>query len=185
MYLCGYSTEQILEKQLPKKLLENGVDLTFHLAIYAMLEFKGNESAMLVHGHTVNDANPRAWVEYKDAKEKRMVRDYSSSWINMTETAFHNKLFPDTERLYLDYIFWEKYEEHLYDLIQKPETSYVLGGINLICPKIKNGRFYGFTNFNRHNIDIITGIDFNPLVIKNPDGTFSLLTRELIDSLMQ
>lgn len=185
MYLCGYSTEQILEKKLPQKLLANGINLTFHLAIYAMLEFKDNDSAMLVHGHTRTDSLPCAWVEYKNNAGKRMVRDYNSSWIDIPETAFHNRFFPDTDRLYLDYIFWERYEKHLYELIKKPETSYILGGLNLICPKIKNGKFYGFTNFNRHNVEHVTGTEFIPTVIKNPDDTFSLLTRELIDSLMQ
>ena len=192
MYFCGYSTEQILEKKLPQKLLEQGINLTFILSIYAMLERKGDTSAMLVYGRMQDDTSPRGWIEYKDADGARMVRDYCSDWVDMPYTKFHNKYFPDTERLYLDYIFWEPYEKHLYELIQKPETSFVLAGISLICPRVKGGKFYGITNFNRHGADKITGTnritgleaDFNHTVIRNPDDSFAVVSKDLIDHLM-
>ena len=185
MYLCGYSTEQILEKNLPKKLREHGINIAFILGLYAMLELKGNDTSMLVYGRKKGDDCPCAWVEYKKPSGERIVRDYCADWIEMPYNTFHNKFYPDTERLYLDYIFWTRYTKHLYDLATRPETSYIIGGLSLLCPKIKEGQFYGITEFMREHVDRITGTEFIPTIIRTPDETLVLLTSELFQEYME
>lgn len=186
MFLCGYSTEEMLEKKLPLRLMERGVNASFIFATYAMLEMKDNDSALLAYGYYKNENEPRAWTEYMIGRtEHRVVCDYCSDWVRMTYTKFHNELFPETSRVYLDYIFWTKYTSHLHSLIQKPETSYILDGLVALRPQFRNGSLRGFINFDLAHPDRITGRDFIPTVILNPDGSPTLLTRELFDSLMQ
>lgn len=185
MYFCGYSTEQILEKKLPKKLQERGINITFLLGLYAMLELKGNDTSMLVYGFKKGDNYPCAWVECKNTAGKRIVRDYCSEWIELPYNTFHNRFYPDTERLYLDYVFWTRYTDHLHDLIQRPETSFIIGGLSMISPKIKNGKFCNITDFTHEHVDRITGTEFVPTIVKNPDGALVLLTSELFRQCME
>ena len=185
MYFCGWTTEQILEKELPIKLIEQGINVSFIFAIYAMLELRNNDSAMLVYGYMKDNFGPCAWVEYNDANGKRMVRDYCAKWQEIPYLAFHNRYYPDTERIYLDYIFWTKFTKKLYELAQKPETSYILSGIGVLNPKFENGRVCGITEFNHYNPIVIDGSKFTPTVIINPDKSLALLTQEFLESLMQ
>ena len=185
MYLCGYSTEQILEKRLPQKLLERGINITFILGLYAMLERKGDDTSILVYGRRQGEEYPRAWIEYKKASGKRYVLDYGSDFIEMSYTAYHNKYFPDTERLYLDYIFWTRYTNHLHELIKQPETSYIIDALKPIYPKLTNGRLLGITEFRYDHIDAVTGTEFLPTEIKNPDDKLVLLTLDLFHELME
>ena len=166
--------------------MERGIDMNFLFATYAMLEMRNNNSAILVYGHYKDEQWPRAWVEYMvSGTDHRIVSDYCSDWLRMGYNEFHNSFFPETSRVYLDYIFWTKYTQHLYELIQKPETSYILDGLIAISPSFRNGRPYGFIDFDLACPDRIGGRVFIPTVMIKPDGNPALLTRELIDSLMQ
>ena len=185
MYLCGYSLEQMLEKELPKKLKWQGINLTFEFAILAMFELKDNESAMLINGEMIFSSGPCAWVEYVNDSGQRMVKNYCSDWVELPYIVFHNKFLPDTDRIYLHYIFWTRFTSRLYQLMQKPETSYVLGDLSVIRPKFKNGKIYDITDFGHRYSDKIEGTCFIPTVINNPNGTSSLLNQELFDSLMK
>lgn len=184
MYFCGWTLPQVIGRDVPRRLLAKGINMSFEFAAYAMMELKGDESAMMVHGNLKNDPEPRAWVEYVTKSGERRVRDYCSEFLEMSYLSFHNSYYPDTERIYLDYIFWTKYMENLYNLAQSPDTSYIVSGLSIVRPKFKDGKFCGVSDFGYKHVDVTDGTEFIPTVIKNPDGKTVLLTRELFDSLM-
>lgn len=184
MYFCGWTTEQILEKKLPLELMKRGVNVSFIFAMYAMLELKGNNSAMLVYG-CIKDSGPCAWVEYNNGNGKRMVRDYCTDWIELSYLNFHNTYHPDTERIYLDYIFWTKYTEKLYKLAQVAETSYILNDLVAMSPKFENGKVYGITDFSCFDSLVTNGKNTNPTMIVNPDNSLIYLKQEFLKFLMQ
>jgi len=187
MYLCGYTMSQLLGREVPKRLMEKGINLSFEFAMCGMMELKDASSAMLVYGTSKANPEPHAWVEYNTDPKKsgtRMVRDYCSDFMEIPFLKHQNTFFPDTERVYLDYFFWTKFMNHLYELVQSPDTSFVLGALCIMHPKFKNGKIYGITDFGFKHSVMVTGEEFIPTVIKNPDGSYALLTRETIDSLM-
>lgn len=185
MYLCGYPIETILERKLPQRAKEHGLDLSFELSIVVMLELKSNTSTALVHGSLNHGAEmSHAWVEYRDACEKRWVIDYCADWKKMSFTAYSNKLFPDTERLYLHYIFWTDYTERLYYMMQKPETSYILEELVKLRPKFRNGKVFGILDFYGHTINENAGTTFDPVWIEGPDGNRVVVSQEFFEYLL-
>lgn len=185
MYFCGWTMEEILEKKLPQKLLEQGINISFELAICNMFELRKNDSAMLVHGYMNSDSSPCAWVEYNNGKGGRIVRNYCSAWREMPYLSFHNKYYPDTERIYLGYIFWTAYTKQLCELTKSPETSYIFNEIAVLRPKFRDGKICNITDFHHHSTSIIDGSKFIPTVIINPDKSVALITQEFLESLMK
>ena len=185
MYFCGYTIENILEQNLPQKAANCGIDLSFELAIISMLELKNNESAALVHGSTNHGSGqPRAWVEYRDENGNRKVQDYCSEWREIAFNVFQNRFFPDTERLYLHYIFWTRYTGRLYELVQRPETSFVFAEVNHFRPTFRNGKLFGILDFMRHDTESIVGTEFKPVVVKSPDDSETIMDRDFFNFLM-